>query len=144
MSSEKSGTITGKGSSSKAYNNGDKWVVDVSGGQIFFSNSPENISDIIVDTNLSLSSYYQKPLYIVSDNNLIGNEIALSLEKYVSRVQNACYGNCTSNYPEKDCKDNLIVYNSTKEKRVYQKENCVFINGDLRALDAFLYKIFGV
>jgi len=131
-------------SNSKTYYNGDKWAVDAGGAVLLFSHPPENVSDVIVDTNLTLNDYYQRTLYIVSEDNLIGSEISLSLGKYVSRVQNACYGNCTYDYPEKDCNDNLIIHNSSGSGRIYQENNCIFVDGNLMELDAFLYKVFGL
>jgi hypothetical protein len=134
---------TGGNKSGGVYGVGDRWALDVNGGTLYFSHSLENVSDIIVDTSFSLNDYYQKPLYVVSDNPIITNEVGLSLGKYVIRMQNACYENCTSDLPEKNCSDNLIVYNPKIENKVYQKDNCIFIDGDLRAVDAFLYRIVG-
>jgi len=131
-------------SGSKTYYNGDKWAIDANGGKLLFTYPPENVSNVIVDTDLTLQNYYQKPLYIASKDNLVGNEISLSLGKYVSRMQNACYGNCTYDYPEKDCNDNLIIHNSSGSGRIYQENNCIFVDGNLMELDAFLYKVFGL
>jgi hypothetical protein len=38
----------------------------------------------------------------------------------------------------------MIVWQKGAENKVYQKDNCVFIEGDMKAADAFLYKIFGL
>jgi len=131
------------GGSGKAYGVGDRWAIDMNGGTIYFAYPPENLTDIIVDTNLSLQDYYQKPLYISSDSALVGSEVSYSLGKYVERVQSACYGNCSLDYPDKDCDSNLIVFKESNQSRVFQKQNCIFVDGDLRAVDAFLYRIFG-
>jgi len=143
MSSD-SDTGSQKKGSNGVYASGDRWALDISGGSLFFSNPPENVSDIVVDTNLTLEDYYQKPLYIVSEDGLFGNEISFNLGRYASRIQNACYGNCTYDYPEKDCNENLIVHTESSGNRVYQMQNCIFVDGDLKVLDAFLYKLFGV
>jgi hypothetical protein len=133
MSSD-SGTTNG-GGSGKVYSVGDRWALDIGGGTIYFAYPPENVSEIIVDTNLSLQDYYQKPLYISSDSTLVGTEVSYNIGKFSERVQPACYGNCSLDY--------LIVFKESNQSRVSQKQNCIFIDGDLRALDAFLYKIFG-
>ena len=70
------------------------------------------------------------------------DEISLSLGRYTGRIQEACYGKCDKDLPEKDCTQNLIVWKDSAENKVYSQGKCVFIEGDLRAVDAFLYKIF--
>ena len=94
----------------------------------------------------SVRDYAGKQLYVASDNNAVLQEIGLNLGNYVPRVHRACLGVCEDNLPEKSCdgEDNLIVWNSDASVGgVYQEQNCIFIDGDLRAVDAFLYKILG-
>lgn len=126
---------------------GNQWVLTSNGTQFAFSSSPDsarevNISSLIYDLN----SYYQKPLYIVSNSSYAAYEIASTLGKFASRAQEACYGNCTLDLPQKNCTtDLLVVYNeSLIENKVYQKDNCVFIDGNMTAVDAFLYKVMGL
>ena len=54
-------------------------------------------------------------------------EIAYNLGKFASKVQNACYGQCNEDLPEKTCTDNLIVISYSNTSKVYQQDNCIFI-----------------
>ncbi len=52
---------------------------------------------------------------------------------------------CKGDLPIKDCSQNLIIFETGNETRVYSEGNCVFIVGDvLKGSDAFLYKILGI
>lgn len=123
---------------------GGRWVVNADGLEFSLANSPESVSDIPVEQSMSTFSYIGKPLYIDSDNTAINSELATVLTNYASRIQTACYGPCDKDLPEKDCTDNLIIWRDNPQNRVYQEENCIFIEGDLRAVDAFLYNLIGL
>jgi hypothetical protein len=111
-----------------------------------FSNSPESsLNSTRANILPDLNQYYSKPLYIDTENDIIYGEIASTLGRYSERVQYGCYGSCeNSSYPEKTCADNLIVVRQSNQNRVYQNNSCVFIDGDMQAVDAFLYKMFGL
>lgn len=123
---------------------GNRWVINSDGKEFSFANSPESVTDISVDTTATLLSYRGSPLYLVSDNAAVNSEIATTLGTYASKVQTACYGPCEEDLPEKDCSENLVIWRDNPENRVYQEENCIFIEGDLRAVDAFLYKVLKI
>ena len=130
---------------SNIQNNGNRWVIQYQDQTLAFSSSPASTADVSISINKELSNYVAKPLYIVSDNEGISYEIASNLGRYAQRTQLACYGDCEdSTLPEKTCSDNIIVWISSQENKVYQDNNCIFIEGDMRAVDAFLYKIFKV
>jgi len=125
---------------------GNEWVMQYgSDNQILrFSNSPESVKNVSIMGAVALESYYGQTVYVSSDNDALTYEIASNLGRYTERMQPACYGNCSKDLPSKNCTDILIVFNASEQSRVYQKENCLFIEGDMRAADAFLYRIFGV
>jgi hypothetical protein len=123
---------------------GNRWVVTLNGVDFSFANSPESVTDIPLDTTVSITTYQGRSLYLASDNNAINTEIATTLGNYASRVQGACYGPCEDDLPEKDCSENLIIWIDSPQNRVYQEDSCVFIEGDLRAVDAFLYDVLGI
>ena len=125
-----------------ANNVGGKWEIDYQNQKLYLSNSRTAIENIDVSTNTIIEDYTGKPLYIDSDNSGVANEIASTLGLFASRVQLACYGKCDDNLPEKNCTDNLIVWKSSSTNKVYQEDNCVFLEGDIRSADAFLYKMF--
>ena len=100
-----------------------------------------------------LSNYYNKPLYISSENSEIANEIYKNLFYYnqiVQRIQNACLEGegCEGNLPIKNCEDNIIIFKESENNEIIQEKNCVFIKGkkeDLVKLsDDFLFKIIGI
>jgi len=112
---------------------------------LMFSSSPESVNATKLFFLIDLSQYYGKTLYIDSESEPIYNEIAANIGPYTQRVQYACYDDCdNSPYVQKNCSDNLIVYRQKNENKVYQNNTCLFIEGDIRAVDAFLYRIFGL
>lgn len=123
---------------------GSLWAVTINGVELLFTNSPEEVENVSVEGDYSLVKYSGASVYLVSGNTAVKNEIATTLGRYTAKMQEACYGECTEDLPEKDCSSNLIVWADSSQNRVYQQENCVFIEGDLRAVDAFLYKTFEV
>lgn len=123
---------------------GNRWVVNADGLDLPFTNSPESVVDINVEISATTTSYIGRPLYLVSENTAVNSEIATVMTNYASRIQAACYGPCETDLPEKDCSENLIIWRDSPENRVYQEDNCVFIEGDLRAVDSFLYNVLGV
>ncbi|MAG28235.1 hypothetical protein CMI47_22145 [Candidatus Pacearchaeota archaeon] len=133
------------GNADGIYNVGNKWALDVGENQrVYFLNSPEEVLDIETESYFTLQDYHGQDVYIVSENSEATQEIAGVLGLYVTRMQEACYGTCEADLPEKTCDDNLIIFNEAEEDMIYQEDNCVFIDGDLKAVDAFLYKILGV
>ncbi len=112
------------------------------GSQINLLSTYQEIESIPVNINKSIKDYSGITLYIDSKNDRIFREIGTTLGQIASRVQKACYEKCEENIPEKTCKDNLVISLQSSEKKVYQQENCIFIEGDIAAADAFLYKLF--
>jgi len=107
------------------------------------SNSQESVANIQVKSSKSIADYAGKVIYLDSDSSLVANEIKSTLGLYSSRIQPACFGSCEKNLPELNCSDNLIVWNSSKIDNIYQEDECVFIEGDIKTLDAFIYHTFG-
>ena len=91
----------------------------------------------------SVLLYRGNILYIDSESEQVTGEIWNSVGRFAQRVQEACLGQCERDLPEKSCEDHIIVYREKSENRVYQDDNCVFIEGDMKAVDAFLYSAFG-
>jgi hypothetical protein len=125
-------------------NIGGLWIADFGEERLYFSNSPEEVRNISVEVDFySLEDFFSRPLYVVSNKEGITQEIAQNIGRYTDRMQPACYGKCDEDLPEKNCSDNLIVWKEADENKVYQNESCVFIEGDMKAVDAFLYRLFG-
>ena len=135
------------------YSNG-LWNTKVDSSYTFsIMNKPDELSNLtyINNTLHGLNSYVGQPLYIASGNNYdSAAEIFRNLNPVVERFQNACLANetCEGNYPVKDCTNNLIIVKESDLPRIYQDQNCVYIegnSGDLGKLtDSFLLKIAGI
>jgi len=124
--------------------NGQYWVLDTGNSQFYFVNHLDSVKDIPVDINLNANSYIGSPLFLVDLDSTGLSIVSTNLGRYASRVQTSCYGPCEEDLPEKNCTENLIIYRETEEKRVYQEDKCVFIEGDIGSVDAFLYKTLGL
>jgi hypothetical protein len=119
------------------------WLLDYNGQQMTLSTSKEAAKNISVELFFDIKNYAGNQVYVSYENySFVYYEISNTLGGYAKKVAPACLGKCEANLPEKNCTDLLIVYNKSDFNRVYQNENCVFIEGDIRAVDAFLYKIF--
>ncbi len=123
---------------------GDRWAVPFRGQYLSFVYSPNSTSNIDVQIDKDAVSYYGSNLFIDSKKDYVTSEITSTLGKYVLSTSKACYGSCIENIPEKNCTDNIIVFNESNVQKIKQKDNCIFIDGDLRTVDAVLYKIFGI
>jgi len=111
---------------------------------VYLRSTIQSTKNVPVEISFTLNDFAGQPLYIVSDNPTILNEISTTLGKHASRVQQACFGPCEDDLPEKDCSENLIVWQDSPENKVHQEERCTFIEGDITAVDAFLYKILEI
>lgn len=125
---------------------GNRWIVNHLGRQFYFTFSPESetIKEIPVDSTFQLQDYLSKSVYIDSENPAIYQEIGSSLQGYAARISEGCYEACDRDLPEKSCDDYVIVWRDSTEKKVYQVDNCVFIEGDMETVDAFLFKTLGI
>jgi hypothetical protein len=128
-------------SNSKVVNYGNQWVAQIGDAQFVFSSSPDEMNSTSIILLSSVGQFSGKPLYIDSQNSAFYNEIYSTLGRYAQRVQGACYDSCeNSTLPEKTCSDNLIVIKESQKNKVYQNQSCIFIEGDMRAVDSFLYR----
>lgn len=124
---------------------GGTWAITIQGRTFYFSNSPEEVQDIPVDITATLQTYAGNTLYLDSEDQTVTQEILATLGQFSNRFQEICQGSCPDkNLPEKDCTENLIVWKESQENKVYQQDNCVFIEGDLESVDAFIYTLFGL
>ena len=120
----------------------DKINIQYQGLNFNLVSTLNNIKDVPVDISITPISYSGKILYIDAENSLLLQEIGSTIGRFSSRTQQACYGSFDKNLPEKKCTDNLIVVRESKENKVSQQDNCIFIDGDIRAVDAFIYKLY--
>ena len=115
--------------------------ISVNGQTLYLTYPSKDLINISITINTSLRDYVGNPLYVSTENPTILYEISSTLGKFVSKMQEACYGPCTKNLPEKNCTQPVIIVNESEELKVSQEDQCIFIQGDLRSADAFLYRI---
>lgn len=126
-----------------------RWVKEVNGKKMSFQYAPEEVQNISVSPFVKKAqTYVNQPIYVSIKNDLISREIASTLGLFASRMQRVCYGECTENLPEKNCSEEsnekVIIWIDSEKQDVSETNGCVFIEGDMRSVDAFLYKIFDV
>lgn len=115
--------------------------ITINNEKIIFSYPYSEVSNISTNIYVTRDYLLSKKVYYVGEGQ-IPYELGASLGRYASGFQEACYGPCERNLPEKNCTENLIIWNKNLNNKVYQTDNCIFIEGDLRAMDAFLYSLF--
>lgn len=123
--------------------NGQYWVYSIGTQQYYFSHHPDEIN-FSVQLNKNIADFSGKQLYVDSDIPAGGQEIYNSLGLYASKITEACYGPCEKDLPEKNCTDSLIVLRESEVESIREEDSCIFINGDLKTVDAFLYKVLGI
>jgi len=123
------------------------WQTNIYENKFSFSFHPKETENVEVNINKRLSDYANKPLYFVNNNAGL-QEIARNLEKFVLRMQMACYESCEEELPIKNCTDNLIIFEESVKVEISEKDNCVFIKAPdseiVRVSDAFVYRLLGI
>lgn len=109
-------------------------------------NDVENISAPYLD----LLNYNRAILYFSHDSDRQAvSEISRNMMQIVERMQFACIGNCSEDYPAKDCNnDNIISIKEGGESLIKRENKCIFITAKqgevLKAVDAFIFSLFGL
>jgi len=131
------------------YNQNDFWILNNKNPQLIFKYNPEQTKNISVNVN-QINDYYNKPLYIFSEDVEAELEIYKNLQGYSQRIQRACVeGNlCNSDIPIKTCEDNFIIIKKSETTNILQDNNCVIIEGAAENLtmiaDEFLFRLFKI
>jgi len=131
------------------------WTFTSGGYEFITRYNPDELKDINVFNQLTLSNYKDKPLYFVTDSGQPEQEIARNLnQRFALRIQNACISekNCLQSLPVKNCSvDNVIIIKDISEgetPNIYQDGNCVYINApqinQTMYADALLFNILGI
>jgi hypothetical protein len=113
----------------------------LNGQKILLQYSKSDVENISVQINKKSSDYYGKTVYVDSENVLSKTEIFKIMSNIAGKVSEACYLECDEDLPEKNCDDEMIIFELSEERKVYQEQNCIFIKGDIKTVDAFLYKL---
>ena len=106
---------SGTGTNEKVQNVGDSWVFSYGDQTFRLTNAPEDGQNVSILSFVSLDKYSGKTVYVSSEGDAVFYEIYSSLGVYTERMQQACYGKCSKNLPEKDCNETMIVIRDLNE-----------------------------
>ncbi len=122
---------------------GQYWTYFVSGTPKYrFAYGLEDLNFENLSLIKKLFDFENKNLFIDSNNSASIQEIALNLGNHVSKISEACYGSCSKDIPELSCDiDGILIVIEPEGNSVTERENCIFIKGDLKKVDAFLYNL---
>jgi hypothetical protein len=130
------------------YDNGF-WKTTIGDYDFVFTYNPTQVEKIETEVNY-MNNYADYPIYISSEDYVSEVEIYRNMGDIVERFQRACLSesNCEEDWPIKDCSNNFIIIKIANESKIYQEENCVFIEGNEENLtqmaDEFLFWITGI
>jgi hypothetical protein len=125
------------------------WGTTMGNYDFLFRYNPTQVEKIETEV-VYLNSYSEKVLYFSSENEAASVEIYRNLGNVVQRFQVACIEEkgCPEDWPVRDCSNNFIIIKEANESRIYQNENCAFIEGPRENLtqitDEFLFWITGI
>ena len=115
--------------------------------------NPLETLNISVLTSKNFQAYNSQALYLsanpIEDISVVSyEEILRNFASMLSRYNLACFEeSCGQDYPIKNCEDNMILFKSSNNSRVYDVNGCVTIEyasgEELMVADAFLFKVLG-
>lgn len=132
---------------------GAYFTTQIGTSKFYFSFGPAVIDALEKEVSISktLSAYPGKTIYLHSENSPSSTELYQNLVNYVSRIQPACKANETcldENYPLKDCTSDFILIKESDENKIYEDQNCVYIEGKkedlLKLTDEFIMQLIGI
>ncbi|MBM3232383.1 hypothetical protein FJZ21_03345 [Candidatus Pacearchaeota archaeon] len=125
-------------------NNGQYWIYTVGTQKYYFTHHVEEVDLSLYTIDKNLADFGGKQVYVDSQIDGGLQEVYNSLGAYIGRINEACYGECTRDLPEKDCSEPMIVIRNSETPVIREQDSCIFIEGDMKTLDAFLYKVLGI
>lgn len=126
-------------------NNGQYWIYTVGSQKYYFTHHVDELNLSLFNITKNLADFGGKQIYV--DSELTGGlqEIYNSLGLYLGKINEACYGTCDKDLPELDCSiEPLIVIRESTVESITEEQSCIFINGNMKTLDSFLYKVLGI
>lgn len=124
-------------------NNGQYWVYTAGSQKYYFSHHPEELNYTFT-INKNLLDFGNRQLYIDSEIPGALQEIATNIGPYTAKFSEACYGTCEKDLPERDCSELFIVTRESEVESITEEDQCIFINGSIKTVDSFLYKLLGL
>lgn len=139
-------TVVDRGSQNSGSNshfNGQYWVYNSAGRDYYFSYSPSDLDFTNIDFSMTVGDLQNKILYIDNPINIGSAVLESNLAGWALRTQPACFGKCELDLPEKNCTEPFIVVRDSDKNTVRQEDKCIFIDGNDKTVNAFVYKILG-
>lgn len=139
-----------KGQEFKLLNN--YYVFEIGDYSFYFLSDPRNFLEIESEVEVSrvLTSFTGKVLYLDSIDPYSSQDISQNLYPYVERIHPACLNESTcldSSLPIKDCTNNFIIIKESEVNKIYEEENCIFIEGKredlIKLTDELLLRLIG-
>ncbi len=123
--------------------NGIYWMYTAGSQSYYFTYHPTELN-LSFTSNKTLIDLAGKKVYI--DSNIRGSlqEVSNSLGSYLGGLNEACYGPCERDLPEKDCSSDMLVLRENSIESIREKDGCIFIDGNLKTVDSFLYRMLGI
>jgi hypothetical protein len=140
-------------------NQGSYWYTNINDKPYAFQYNPYQIQESFNLTTQDLkplNSYSGMPLYINSFDNLnaegeiyrVFNDVALRIQRACLDDNGTASEDCPKDLPLKDCSNNFIIVRKGDLEMIYQKDNCVFIEGPpeslIRLADDYLFRVTGI
>lgn len=114
------------------------WILNKDGNNFIFRYNPNQVTATGSEIN-GIENYYNKPLYIKANNINVESEIRTNL---------AVFTNGVIITDKEDCNDNAIIIENKNISKIYQQENCVYIQGAeselVKLTDEFLFNILDI
>lgn len=137
------------------------WILNYENLMFAFLNNPEQTEDMGIEiSNLNIipkiENYYEKPLYIYSENELAEIEIESTFYPFVENVKKICTSSLGIEIDREECEEKLINHNcdnnsiiirerklEDNEEKIIVDGNCIHITGEAESLiklvDEFLF-----
>ncbi len=120
------------------------WELEDNGNMYYFNYLPDELLNISVNYNGTMSDFQNSVFYYVGNFN---NRLLTNMQNYVLRYQEAKLNDSDKDVPLKYCNstDNIVVFENSNITSIYSVDNCVYISGDTsKASDLFFYKLLGI
>jgi len=130
---------------------GNLFVLALGDRAFYFTTNPNEVVSYDVNISKTIPAFVGKPFYIDSFDYGVAQELAQNFQGYPERIATACINetDCVDeSAPIKTCQDNIIIVRESKENKVYEVENCIYIEGTdedlIKMTDAFILKALGL
>lgn len=117
------------------------WSANIYGASFQFLTDPADVATVSLLSNLTLAELAASEIEYDIESPGLAEALGSTLGQLVPS-QPVCIGPCTADVPERDCTTPVISWNQTASvNRVSQTKQCVMIEGNRTAFDAWVYRL---